>query len=211
MDCNKARTIILDRHDGIPYPSAAIEEHLHCCDGCQQFAKELETLASDFAAAGELRPLDGELRARILARTQAEDSARWRADLENGPSQAEVSAAGGDGGTRRGPALAAWSVGLAAAAVILLVVGWLAVRGSVEQSGQRFAVSPDQQDVEAAGQWVVAMRETLDQSVKEMQQIGTQPLGEEWDRLQETGRSLLNCFPLNLSYRLIPVDDGEES
>ncbi len=72
-------------------------------------------------------------------------------------------------------------------------------------------VSPDQQDVEAAGQWVVAMRQTLDQSVKEMQQIGTRPFGEEWDRLHETGRSLLDCFPLNLSYRLIPADDGEES
>ena len=86
MDCNKARTIILDRHDGIPYLSAAPEEHLRSCDGCQRFAKELEALANDFAAAGELRPLDGELRARILASTRAEDSARLRADLENGSS-----------------------------------------------------------------------------------------------------------------------------
>ena len=211
MDCNKARTIILDRHDGTRYPSAAPEEHLRCCDGCQRFAKELETLASDFAAADELRPLDDELRARILASTRAEDSARWRVDLENGPSLAAVAAAGEDGGPRRGPALAAWPVGLAAAAVLLLVVGWLAVRTSVEQSEQRPTVSPDQQDVEAAGQWVVAMRQTLDQSVKEMQQIGTRPFGEEWDRLHETGRSLLDCFPLNLSYRLIPADDGEES
>ena len=76
MDCNKARAIILDRHDGIPYLSAAPEEHLRSCDGCQRFAKELETLASDFAAADELRPLDDELRARILASSSRSASRR---------------------------------------------------------------------------------------------------------------------------------------